>query len=189
MSENTLIQKITADADTQVEVVQKQAEAEVAVIVRETKSKVATLQSDAAAQLEKKKQQRELVATSRAKQASNIAVQNAKRTQIDAIFQQVFADLVGQSAEEYVSFFTTQAAAVIPKDVTITKIQAPAARLEETSKILATLNISAEVVTTSQVSAGLIAFAQDGVYDASFDRLFAEKRAELEMVIVNELVS
>ena len=137
----------------------------------------------------KKKQQAELVATSRAKQAGNIALQTAKRTQINALFTQVFAELTTQSSGEYVAFFTTQAQAIVPKDAVIEKVHAPANRQPETTDILAALGIDAEIVVSSTIAAGLIAFAKDGVYDASFDRLFTEKRPELEMLIVNEIVS
>jgi len=189
MSENTLIEKITADADAEVEVVKAQAESDAAVVVRETEDKIVALQADAAVLLEKKKKQMELVTTSRAKQAGNIALQNAKRTQIDSIFTSVFDEMVQQSTGDYVAFYTAKATEQLPKDVTAVKVQAPASRLEETATILSSLQLDVTVESSNQLSAGLILFSQDGVYDISFDRLFAEKRAELEMVIANELVS
>lgn len=188
MSENTLVQKITTDADAQVAQVQADADAQVAVIKRDTDSKIAALQTEAAVLLEKKKEHLELVHTSQAKQAGNIALQAAKRKHIDALFAEVFADCTTQSAEEYIAFYTAQAKAIIPPKATITAVQAPAAKETETQSILTALGISAPVTPTAAITAGLIFFAEDGVYDISFDRLFAEKRAELEMVIVNELV-
>lgn len=189
MSENTLIQKITTDTNARVAEVKADADAQVAALKRETDSKIATLQAEANAQLQKKKQHLELVSTAQARQAGNIALQTAKRKHIDALFATVLADFVQQSSDEYVSYFTAQAKAILPAGGNVTAVQAPESRQVETAKILSELNISAPVTVTSSISAGLIAFSEDGVYDISFDRIFAEKRTELEMAIVNELVN
>jgi vacuolar-type H+-ATPase subunit E/Vma4 len=188
MSENTLIQKITTDADAQVAKVKADADAQVAALKRETDKKIADLQAEAKAVLHKKKQQLELVSTSQARQAANIALQAEKRKHINALFATVFTELVQQSSDEYVSYYVGQAKAVLPTDSHIVSVQAPESRSAETTKILGELNISTPVSAVATISAGLIIFTEDGVYDVSLDRIFAEKRAELEMVIVNEIV-
>lgn len=188
MSENTLVQKITTDTNARVAEVNADAEAQVAALTRETDGKIANLQAEAKAALQKKKQHLELVSTSQARQAGNIALQTAKRKHIDTLFATVFADLVQQSPDEYVAYVTAQAKAILPADVTVISVQAPESRQAETTKILNELSITAPVSAVSTITAGLIIFSEDGVYDVSFDRIFAEKRTELEMVIVNELV-
>jgi hypothetical protein len=162
--------------------------AEVAALKCETDSKIATLQAEAQIALQKKKQQLELVATSQARQAGNITLQTAKRKHIDALFAAAFAELIQQSSAEYVAYFTALAKAALPTDIEVTSVQGPDSRETETTTILNELGISAPTTVVSTVTAGLIIFSEDGVYDISFDRMFAEKREELEMVIVNELV-
>jgi len=189
MSENTLVQKITTDTDAQVAQVKAEADAQVAVIQRETDKKIADLQAEAQTALQKKQQHLELVANSQARQAGNIALQTAKRKHIDALFSNVFADIVQQSSDEYVTYFTAQAKAMVPSDITIVSVQAPESRQAETTKILNELSITAPISAVSTVTAGLIIFSEDGVYDVSFDRIFSEKRTELEMTIVNELAT
>jgi len=187
MSENALVQKITTDTNARVAEVKADADAQVAALSRETDSKISNLQAEAKTVLEKKKQHLELVSTSQARQAGNIALQTAKRKHIDALFETVYTELVKQSSDEYVAYFTAQAKSVLPADVKVTAVQAPESRQAETTKILNELNISAPVSVVSAVASGLIVFSEEGVYDISFDRIFAEKRTELEMVIVNEL--
>lgn len=187
MSSNTLVAKITADTEAKVSAIKAEAEAAVSALEAETTTAVAALEAEAAAALDKKKQQIELVITSKAKQESKIATQQAKRRAIDGIFADVFKELTSLSSDEYVSFFGAQAKQYLPEGVAIDRVISPADRKVETAKILEGLGSTAELATDGRITAGLIAHTADGVYDLSFDRMFAEKRAELEMEIVNQL--
>ena len=187
---NALVEKITKDTEATVAVIKAAGEAEVAVVQEQTESALETIRATAMTALTKKKAQLELVATSRAKQEGNIALQNAKREQIDTIFTEVFAELSAQSSGEYVSYFVKQCKEVLPKDIEVSAVQAPKGREEETKDILTKIEIKVDAVEiVSDISAGLIIVATDGVYDITLDRMFAEKRDELEMKVVKSLVS
>lgn len=186
MSEHPLIKKIIADSEVQIAQLNADADAELAMIASDAETKISNARSAAAAQLEKEKQQLLLVAKSKAKQTSNIALQTAKRKQIDLVFSEVFKDLTQQSDSDYIAFFTKHALALLPKKVEAIKVEAPENRLSETAKILEAAGVKT-VPVPGKVTAGFIVHTNDGVYDVSFDRLFTEKRAELEMAIVGKI--
>jgi vacuolar-type H+-ATPase subunit E/Vma4 len=108
MSDNTLVQKIKADAQAAVTEVQEKQAATIAQIETETKEQVADLQEEHRKRLEKTLAHTELVALSRAKQAANIALQAAKREELDEIISAVQAELVSQPSAEYIAFFTNE---------------------------------------------------------------------------------
>lgn len=189
MSQNTLVQKIEADAQAAVAEVQAKQTAAIETIEKDTKEKVAVLEAAHAKQLEKKLAHHELVALSRAKQAANIAVQSAKREAIDDVFNIVHVELSEMNSEQYVSFFSAQVAKAVPADVKITAIHAPETRAVETKSILEAAKLSGDVTATKTIVAGLIIYAEDGVYDITLKRLFADNQAAMEMDIVKALTS
>lgn len=189
MSQNTLIEKIKQDATAAVAEIKSTETAEVEGIQRETEAMIASLTKAHKVALEKKLAQMELVAVSQAKQAGNIAIQAAKRTQIDSIFTEVQQALEGQSNEDYVAFFQKYVGEIIPKGAVLTTVEAPSARQDETKKVLNNLGLQGEVVANAGIKAGLIVQAEDGVYDITLDRIMKERRAELEMVVVNKVMA
>jgi len=189
MSEVTLIEKIKKDAAKAVEEIKSTTATEVESIQSEIKAEVNELSKAHAVSLEKSKAQMELVAISKAKQAGNIAVQSAKRKQIDSIFSAVIADLENQSSDEYVNFFEKYAKEIVPKGAEINQVQVPVNRTEETNRILKNLDLSGELKTNTGIKAGLVIYTKDGVYDVTLSRLMNERRNELEMVIVNKVMS
>lgn len=188
MSQITLIEKIKKDAAATVSEIKSTGATEVESIQREIETKVAELVKTKKEALEKTKIHMELVAVSKAKQAGNIALQTAKREQIDAIFNEVADDLQKQSSEDYVSFFSKYLSEIVPKDVEIEEIHIPANREEETEKIMKGLGLSGKVKAEPYIKAGVVVHAQDGVYDVTLGRLMNEKRADLEMVVVNQVM-
>ena len=182
---NSLINKITADADAQVTAIQAEAAASVAEVQKETERVIAKLQSEATAALAKKKSQLELVATAKAQQAAKIATAAAKREAIDALFAQVEAEVLSETGAAYVARYIKRAEAVLPKESEVVSIVAPADKATETKDILSALGIAGESTTSPSVRAGLIVTTKDGVYDVSFDRIMSEVRPTLEMDIVN----
>jgi vacuolar-type H+-ATPase subunit E/Vma4 len=189
MSQNTLIEKIKQDAAATIAEIKASETAEAEGIQRETEAAIVALTKAHTEALRKKQAQMELVAVSRAKQAGNIAIQTAKRNQIDTIFADVRKELEGQSDEAYVTFFQKYVGEIVPKEVVVTAVEAPATRQDVTKKILCNLGLSAEVTTNTDIKAGLIVKAGDGVYDITLDRLMGEKRAELEMIVVNKVMT
>lgn len=185
MSQNSLIEKIKHDAAQAVEEIKSAGLTSLESIQREIEAEVAELGKIHAAALEKTKSQMELVAISKAKQAGNIAIQSAKRTQIDAILLAVLTDLETQDSVSYVSFFVKHGGEIIPKGVVVNHIHAPVNRVSETEEILKSLGLSGEVKTDPAIKAGFVLHAQDGVYDVTLARLMNERRNDLEMTIVN----
>jgi vacuolar-type H+-ATPase subunit E/Vma4 len=184
MSENTLVAKITADAQVVVNEIKSGCQAEVESIRSETEDRISSLVESHKVSQSKKNEQIELVAVSRAKQDGHIAVQTAKRKQIDAIFNELQDELINQSPEDYVSFFTKYTQEVVDKDVEVLVVEAPAKRESETKKILDTLNLSGEVTTNDNIVAGFILRTEGGVYDVTLDRMLSGRRSELEMEVV-----
>lgn len=181
---NSLVQKITTEAETEIATIAAEAQASVAEIQTETESVIQELQHDAQARLQKKKAQQELVATAKAEQTAKIAVQAAKRASIDALFAQVESKLLAETGAAYVARYTARAQAVLPTGVEVVAVAAPVDREEETKEILTALGITTKATTDSSVRAGLIITTPDGVYDISFDRMMSEVRPSLEMELV-----
>jgi len=188
MSQNTLIEKIKKDAAATIAEIKSTGAAEVEGVKRGTEAAIEVLRKEHAVALDKKLSHMELVAVSRAKQEGNIAVQRAKRDQIDSVFTEIRHELEELSDEEYVAFFIKYVREIVPKGVVITTIEAPASRQAVTKKILENLGLQGEVTTVASIKAGLIVHASDGVYDITLERLMNEKRAELEMSVVNQIV-
>jgi len=189
MSQNTLIEKIKQDAATTVAEIKATETTQVAGIEREIEAVVTELKKEQAVTLEKAKVQMELVAVSKAKQAGNIAIQSAKRNKIDVIFTAAAKDLQEQPAAEYVAFFKKYVTEVVPKGVEIVHVQAPVKREVETADILKDLGLACTIHTDADFKAGMVVHTKDGVYDITLERLMNEKRAELEMVVVNKVMA
>jgi len=189
MSQNTLIEKIKQDAANTIADIKSTEKTMVEDIKRETKAEIAVLNESHTLAVNKRLAQLELVSVSRANQAGNIALQRAKREQIDSLFVEVSSELEGMSSEEYVAFFQKYATEIIPQTVQVTTVQVPVARQAEAKKILEGLGLEGEVVVTSSIKAGLIVFTNDGVYDVTLARMLSEKRAELEMEMVNKVMA
>lgn len=187
MSQNSLIEKIKNDAAKAVEEIKAQGAADIESIKQATETEVAELKKTHDANLEKKKAHMELVAVSKAKQAGNIAVQTAKREQINSIFSAVSEELAGQEADAYVKFFTKFVKESVPEKAEVTKVLAPKSRIEETEKVLKEAGLTGDVKADNSITAGLVVATKDGVYDVTLERLMNDRRAELEMVIANQV--
>ncbi|MCD5381146.1 MAG: V-type ATP synthase subunit E [Candidatus Pacebacteria bacterium] len=189
MSQNTLIEKIEQDTAEKVFVITTKAKAEVEQIQRETEAAVAELNQTHKVSVKKQQSHLELVAVSQAKQAGKIALQTAKREQIDVLFAEVEESLLGLSAEKYVAFYSEQASQIMPKEAELIVVYAPEARVSETETLLSTLNITTKVEVQAGITSGFIAHAKDGVYDVTLNRLFDEKRDKIEMKVVNMVLN
>ena len=186
MSENTLLAKITADTEAKIAEIQAKAEADVVAVQRETEHMIVQLQQAAKGILQKKKEQQELVGVSKARQAANIAQQQAKRSAVDAAFMAVFSKLQELPADEYVTLFTALAKKTLPADVAVTRVVAPANRLDETTKVLSALQAGeVAVVADAAIKGGMLFETAAGVYDVTLTRLFNDKRDAMEIEIVN----
>lgn len=187
MSQNTLLEKIKADAEAEVAIIKQAGQAQVEAISRETERQLAEMCATHKAALEKKMAQFELVAVAKAGQEGRIALQRAKRAEIDALFNEVSEELIAQPADQYVAYFAKLAASILPKSIAVVGVVAPATRITETKDILTLLGYSAEISTDNRLKAGFVLNTIDGVYDVTLDRLISERRAELEMEIVKKV--
>lgn len=189
MSENSLVAKIIADTDVVVSDIEAQAAARVKAIEQETEEKVAVLRETHAAALKKQQAQEELVAVSRAKQDGHLAVQRAKRQEIDELFSELEKELIEQSADDYVTFFTKYAREIVGEGVRVVSVEAPMNRLAETKRVLDNLGLSGEIVGSKAISAGFLLSTEDGVYDATLKRMMSNRRAELEMQVMQQVMA
>lgn len=187
MAGNALTEKIAADAAARVAEISTRADAEVASIEAARERELSALREAAAKHRERERAQRERVALSRARQAGNLRVQEAKRAGLDSLFATVFAELRDQPSERYVAAFKNLTAAALPEKVSVVSVRAPGARQAETAEILAALSIDAPVSADDRISAGLMIEATDGVYDCTLDRRFAQARPELEAVVAEQV--
>jgi vacuolar-type H+-ATPase subunit E/Vma4 len=188
MSQNTLIDKITKEAENKVAEIKSQGKLEVDNIKRELETELKKLKSQYEDSLARKKAHNELVAVSKARQAGNIAVQTVGRKQLDRIFNQAIADLVKLPSEDYVALFTNNLKSAVPVDAEVTKVLAPKDRQSETEAILANAKLSAEVESSTELQAGLVIHTKDGIYDLSLERILNERRDQLEMQVVKEIM-
>ena len=184
MSENTLVAKIKTDTARQVAEIVAEQEKAVSAIQAETEIKLEELKKERATALKKSHDHLELVAISRAKQEGKIALQQAKRNQIDAIFAEVETELIQQPADTYIAFFARLVGEMVPKEAKATKISVPKDRVGETTTILKQTDISGEVIVDDKIKAGLLVCTESGIYDVTLGRLMNEARAELEMEIM-----
>jgi vacuolar-type H+-ATPase subunit E/Vma4 len=185
MSEDTLIKKITDEAETTVAEIKAAADAKVTEVETETQAMLAAAKTAHEALVAKEKVHLETVAFSKARQTANIAVQEAKRAGVNTVFESVFADFKDADSSAYVAFFAKAAKDSIPSDATGTAL-CPVGRTDDTKAILKELGIDASIIEDARVSAGLILDTDNGVFDASLDRIFSELRPKLEMEIIKK---
>lgn len=186
MSQQSLIEKIKADAQQQAEAIIAEGEAKAAAIKQEADKELAALTEQFNTALEKEKAHLETVALSQARQEANIALQRAKREGVNNVFDALFAELKDASAAEYVKFFTKVAKDVLPEKAKGTA-HAPANRLDETKDILKAVHASTEVVESKKTAAGFLFDTEDGVYDVTLERIFHEVRPKLEVELINQV--
>ena len=186
---NPLLTKIKSDAEAKAAAIVTEAKEAVAKIQADTAAKVAELETAAATQLEKRQQHAELVALAQSEQAGKLALQAAKREHIDALFSAVFAELGAMTEAEYKAFVTALAGDVLPESLTgVSVVRYPATHQEITKEILTTLKITAaEMKADKDITVGFVAETADGVYDVTLDRIFGERRTQLEIEVAASL--
>jgi len=189
MSQNALIEKIKAEVASDIAQIKESREAELAKIKHETELALEAKRTTQEASLEKELTHLELVATAKAKQTGNIAVQVAKRTAIDELFSELVETVSQQPADGYIKTFTAHAKRILPAQINTISVQAPKMRLSETESILKELGITANITPNDSFGAGFIVHTVDGVYDITLNRMIEEKRPELEMEIINTVLA
>lgn len=184
MSQSSLIEKIKEDATQVIADIEAAAAAEVETIGKEVAAALKEKEVELTTQLDKKLAHHELVALSKAKQTGNILYQTAKREEINALFNDLEAEIASLASDEYISFVLQLTEEVLPKNLSPVKVVAPKDRLTETKTILTTLQLEVPIEAGS-VFAGIVVHAKEGVYDASFNRLLNEQRPQLEIELMN----
>lgn len=187
MSQITLIKKIKDDAMATVAEIKTTGVAQAEAVLRETENAIVAFKKEEEEALQKKLENMELVALSKAKQAARMKVQSAKRRQVDALFTEVIAEFAKLSAEQYVVFFKKHLKEALPSDVKVLSVFAPSNRVSETKEIINEIGFGTEIVPNAKSEAGLIVKAEDGVYDITLERMINDKRADLEIKIMQKL--
>ena len=187
MSQNSLIEKIKQDVAQVVADIEAASAAEIETIAHEVEAAKADLKSKHEVTAKKQLHHQEVVALSRAKQAGTIALQVAKRNEMDAVFSAVKEKISSLTSEEYVALCVSYATSIMAEKPTVTKIISPSTRTSETKEILSALHIDGPIEVEREITAGIIVHAEDGVYDASLDRLIFERRPELEIELMKRI--
>ncbi len=189
MSTNPLITKINTDAKAKADAVLVEAKQTVGQIEQAMATAVADLESVAKDRLAKRMKQAELVALAKATQAGKLALQQAKRSYLDALFASVYTELSELSDTDYIALVTSIAANVLPADLqTVTVASYPSNRQALTESLLKTLHITAVTMQVDDsLDAGMILETADGVYDITLNRVFSERRTDLEIKIAASL--
>lgn len=184
----TLTEKIIKDAEATAAKIAAGAQAEVSAIERETEGELAALRDVHTARLEKEKAHRERVALSKARQAGKIAVQQAKRDAIDAVFAEAARSIAAAEKSEYVAFFTALGQSLVPNDLGAATVRGPQHRETETAEIATALGLTPTFVA-APIQAGLMVETDSGVYDVTLERLLNERRADLEVEILRSITA
>lgn len=187
MSQSTLIKKIKDEAMATVADIKTTGVAQVEAVQRETDNAIAATQKEYEDLLQKKLDNMELVALSKAKQAAKMRVQSAKRNQVNALFSEVIEEFAELSEDDYVAFFKKYAKEALPHDAKIVSVSAPSNRVVETKQIMKELGFGGEITTQTKFKAGLVIKAEDGVYDISLERMINDRRADFEIKIMQKI--
>lgn len=187
MSIEHITTKIKREAEEQAQAKRTQAQQRKAALEAEAKESQKTLQAAAAQTLEKKKQQRKAVRLSLAKQTQHIALQQTKRTALDAVLRDARQQLAAVPADQYVTTVTAYAQEQELQPDAIRSVVAPETRTAETEQVLAALGITAPVEHVADMTGGLVLHGDDYTVDLSFDRLFQDATPALEGVAAKVL--
>lgn len=185
----SLLEKIKADAAVACAEIAKESDALVAKIKTRTEGELADIQALASIKLEKAKEQRTLVVTSKAKQAHNLAVQRAKREALDGVFDEAFAVLCQQSPEEYIAQYSALWQSSVPDTVAVLRVMAPVGKETETAKLLQNMSVTIEPTFVKTITAGVVVTTDKGVFDLTLDRRFSDAKPMLEMQVMDKLNS
>lgn len=186
---NQLVEKINVETEAKIKAIEAETDKKIEEIKTESEKQIADLVLLSQERVKKQKDQIERVATSRARQSGNIAVQTAKREVLDSLFDEMFSSLVKEPKDEYVKRYVTIGKETLPEVLKIVSVECPSGREGETNEILKELNFDSKIVINPSIKAGLIVIAEDGVFDLTLDRLFMERRPVLEMKVMETLKS
>ena len=105
---------------------------------------------------------------------------------MDEIFDTVFAEISDADQDSYIAYFTNLGKQVLPEKASGT-ILAPKHRLSETEAIIKALHIDGTIEASSVMAAGFILDSQEGAFDATLERVFAEARPRLEVELLKRI--
>jgi vacuolar-type H+-ATPase subunit E/Vma4 len=171
----------------QAEAKRTQAEERKATLETETTDVKQRLQQEAAQVLDKKKQQRQAVQISLAKQTQHIARQEIKRNALNAVLQDAYQQVVSLPAEEYTATLLSYAKQQKLQPEEIKSVLAPTARKTETEQILSTLQVTAPVEYSEKMVGGVVLHGEDYAIDFSFERIYQDAVPSLEGVAAKVL--
>lgn len=188
MSVQAIVEKITHEAQEQAASLLTEAEQKRTEIEAQTEKQLATLQQHAVVALEKEKAHIASVTKSLAEQQKKIAVQKVKRAEVNAVFDKALTQLRDMSADSYATFFTQVCREQVVVDAEeITSVRTAPQRTAETAQILEALGITVTCVADESLTGGLVLEGDMFSFDCSLERLFAERRPQLEIEVAQIL--
>ncbi|MEX1026952.1 MAG: V-type ATP synthase subunit E family protein [Candidatus Paceibacterota bacterium] len=181
-----ITQKILDEADRRVKEIQNDTAEEVAEIERETREKKDALKHDYDQALERDKDHLRRQARSHAEQAKKRAVETSKRQHIDRVFTEVTERLAKLPRDAYQALITSLLQE-LPSGTRGT-LYAPATRIAETDKALATAGIrDLSLEEDVSMTGGFRITGASADYDYSFERLVEDARDEHELTVAQTL--
>ncbi len=187
MSLQLILEKIKSEAQTEAQSIIARAESHCAEIEQETIRKKAEILASFKVSLDKQKTQHEIIIRSSEKQRINLDLQTKKRELLDKVYKEAFVQILNLPHTEYVQLLLSKYQSQVPKDLKITSILAPEARLAEINEVAKDLNWKAEVIVSSKINSGCILVGSNFEYNLSIEHLFDEERSSSEIEVAQIL--
>ncbi len=180
-----ITEKIISDSREQALELVSQAEKNAEKIKKESAEEVSTLKKNASIELEKILSENTARVIAHAKQEGKRLLDSTKRKLMDTVFDTAFKELANLPEKEY-SSYVEKLAHELPKDFD-GKIIVPSKRAQETTATLKKAGFTKNISPTGAFSGGFIATMDTLEYNATFEKLFADKRSSLETKVANIL--
>lgn len=181
MSATEILKKIHSDAEAEVVQIQTQAANDVQALEMEAAAKQAELQITYETTRDRlvTRDREEII--SKAQHASQIELQCEKRTAVDAVLTDLFAQLTVEADDVYRARYQSVLHSLPLKTVTVKSVETAPQRIAITEELLAASNIVAPVVPNESISGGMRIITTEQQFDCTLDRFFAAARPQLEI--------
>jgi len=177
--------KILDDSREKAREIVAQAERDAEKIAVETKEEAASIEKASALSLDKILSQNKTRVIASAKQEGKHALDTTKRELLDSAFSKSF-ELFSQLPEKEYGEYIERLAKELPTDFS-GDIIVPNKRNKETILALKKAGITKNISDDGTFTGGFIAKQKTFEYDATFEKLFADKKANLETEVASIL--
>ena len=186
MAVKDITTKILADARKRVEEIESEAEKSIATIKENAQKKTAVHLTEIAEEEKNDHASVERAAVSRMKREARGRVGDAKRHAVERVITAISVQAAKSSDADY-STLLQELAQQVGDAKDITSISVPAGRVEVTKAFLAEHQITGDITEDETLHAGMILSSDTANYDMTLTRLIADKRKEIEPLIVEKL--